>query len=152
MVNPAHAAEYEDTTKLTLGPEDILIIRSEQMPNETLQELANKLRDKNPAWLGLLLNLRPDESLEKIPAPMAQALYARLHQAFGPRVDRGGFWVTNVKRGELVDRLRAARRENIFGSRAGDLIYFLFELFGVPEQEPAPIAQEAPATTEGGAP
>jgi hypothetical protein len=82
MVNPGK--KYSETYVLSeLKGREILIIRSDdEYSQKAMVALDAKMRSENPEWTGTLLVLRTDQAIEKMPEPMAFALYKALEKCF----------------------------------------------------------------------
>ena len=82
MVRPGK--KYTETYMMTeLTGNDLLVLRSDEVhTQDTMAAIDAKLRAGNPKWAGVLLVLRTDQSIERMPEEMARDLYHALKLCF----------------------------------------------------------------------
>jgi len=69
----------------SLKGRELIVIRSDDEHNEVqMHALGDKIRIENPEWTGTMLVMRTDQSIEKLPEPMAFALFKAMQAYFDP--------------------------------------------------------------------
>jgi hypothetical protein len=110
MVKPGK--KYNESYVLSeLKGREILVIRSDdEYGQKAMIELDAKIRAENPEWTGTMLVLRTDQAIEKMPEPLAFALYKALEKCFasactqcGSRTCEGTHTVSESEKAALVD-------------------------------------------------
>lgn len=71
-----------EVRKLEFGKGDLLILKGDY-PENLAKEIVDQLKNENPHWEGLCVLVPPDQNIEKLPRPVARALYDQLHEVFG---------------------------------------------------------------------
>lgn len=70
-----------EARQVRLAKRDILLLRG-YFEAGYAEQLADVIQGKNPEWDGLVICLRIDQDLSRIPEPMARAIYERLKGIF----------------------------------------------------------------------
>jgi hypothetical protein len=71
-----------EVRKLELGPNDLVVVRGDDLPDEWMQRLTGHLKTQHPEWRGTVVVLPIDVEIGALPEVTARKIYERLKVMF----------------------------------------------------------------------
>lgn len=87
MVLAGKQPEIVDSRTVQLGPNDVLVVRSDSLDRKKAMGLVDMLSESCPAWGGGVIFLTTDQNVEKLPPEAAFDAFLALERIFDPEAN-----------------------------------------------------------------